>query len=281
MPPPYARQFINQDLRQHSFRRQNLQQALFLGCDLRGCHFQWADLRGATFKNCRTGYSSVRLAIITALLIGLAVLMFHAVSSMVFGAMGTLPGQPAWPYVLALYIVLAIVAMGSGMQAFKTSPAAVARLCTASATAALIGFFYGGSLMNNNPTSAVVGAVILGVLGLLIAGRGRTTLVAASLTLLSAIATYGFTWVLWTAASDYLTTGHWHQGLILGVLAAFSLGITLKSLINSSRLASSWAGTSFRGANLTDCGFIITSLKVCDLAEVIGFSQNIESKPNH
>ncbi|MEL7316320.1 MAG: pentapeptide repeat-containing protein [Cyanobacteria bacterium J06559_3] len=276
--PSSTRQFINQDLRQRSFRRRNLRQAVFLGCDLRGCHFQGADLRGATFRDCRTGYAAVRLAIAILVLIGFAVLMFHAVSSMVFGAMGTLPGQPAWPYVLALYIVLAIAATSSGLQTFRTPFAMPIRLCTASANAALMGFFYGGSLMNNNPVSAVVGAVALGTLGLLVAGWGRTTLVSASLALLSAIATYGFTWVVWTAASDYLTTGHWNQGLILGMLAAFSVGIALRSLTSSGRLASNWAGTSFRGANLTGCGFISTRLRACDLAEVIGFNQNIESQ---
>ena len=264
-----ARKFIKQDLRQRSFRRRNLRQAVFSECDLRGCHFQGADLRGASFTDCRTGYSTVRLAIATLLLWGLAALMFHAVSSMVFGAMGTLPGQPAWPYVLALYSVLAIVAVGSGVQMLRTPIAILARLCIGSANGALVGFFYGGSVMNNNPVSAVIGAVTLGILGLVLVGWLRTSLVSASSALLGAIATYGFTWMVWIAASDHLTTGHWNRGLVLGCLAVLAIGITLRMLINSWQLVSSWAGTSFRGANLTDCGFISTSLRGCDMVDAI------------
>lgn len=270
MTPSSPRQFIHQDLRQRSFRRQSLQQVVFADCDLRGCCFQAADLQGATFRSCQTGPTLGRWFIAVLLLGGVAGLMFHAVSSMVLGTMGILPGQPAWPYVVALNSALAIAATSSRLSTMGKAITRVADVCAGMTHGALIGFFYGGSLMGNNPVAALVGAVALGIAGLLIAWRIRTALTTAGILLAGAIAAYGFAWVVWTSASAYLTTGHWSRGILLGLIAIAYVYATLKGLADSWRAAHRSTMTSFRRAHLSDCLFIDTNLRQCDVTDATG-----------
>lgn len=261
--------FINQDLRQRSFKRRNLQQAVFSGCDLRGCNFQGADLQGATFIACRVGFSPVSLAIATVLIVSFALLMFYAISSMVFGAMGILPGHPAWPYTMVLYAVLAIAATSSGLQTAHRSIARPACFGTGVANGTLIGFFYAGSLTNNNPLIAILGAITLGILGLLIIWQVQNALAYALITILGAISTYGFVWVLWTSASSYLTTGSWGPGFMLAGLSILYLGATLRIVAYACQSVACHANTSFRRSNLANCTFVDTPVEICNVTEAI------------
>lgn len=280
--------FINQDLRRRSFDRQPLQEAVFSHCDLRGCNFHQADLQGASFVACRLGPAPQRWTIAVLTLCIFAGLSGHAVSSMLFGALGTLAGDPAWPYVRALYGALEIAAVGVGAGVFAQSGKTMfsmlgfrsvawivpgAHCLTGLATGALLGFFYGGSFTDNNPVVAVVSAVISGLMGIGLAGIAeyrQIRLIPAGLQLMGAICTYGLAFGLWTIASAALTTGALLPGLGWGAIALGCVGIALKAI--GWGVQALWLGctTSFRQANLTGCTFMQTSLKNCDFREVQG-----------
>ncbi|NER84781.1 MAG: pentapeptide repeat-containing protein [Leptolyngbya sp. SIO1D8] len=262
--------FSNQDLRQHSFRLQDLQQATFVDCDLRGCNFQGANLTGATFIACRVGYSRQQLAISAILLVSAVMLMLHAISSMVFGALGQLPGRPAWPYVVALYIALAIAATSTGIQTIPFCYTRPFQRLMGASVGALVGFFYGGVLTEENLISAIVSAVFLGILGLWLTWRVHQTRMMALLTLMGAIATYGFAFVLGTTASDHLTIGLWGWGLVWAGLSIFYIGVTIRSVVVGWQLIQYSAVTSFRSANLTQCHFQKMDIRCCDTSEAIG-----------
>lgn len=265
-----SRQFRQKALCQRSFQRQDLRGVVFWGCDLRGCRFQEADLRAGVFENCQVGIAPRRFVITLIVLLLGALVMFHAVSTMLLSSIGTLPGSAAWPYVLALYVALAIAASGSGLQTLQLPVAHLAECFTGGATGALIGFFYGGTWTGNNSIVATISAVGMGFLGLLIAHQGDSPLIAAILGTLGAIAAYGLTFGLWTVASSYLTTGGWGLGLAWGLVAVFYLGVTVISGGYSVRSLRQFATTSFRKANLTNCTFIQTDLSQCDLRDSIG-----------
>ncbi|MEM0979412.1 MAG: pentapeptide repeat-containing protein [Cyanobacteria bacterium P01_H01_bin.58] len=265
-----SRQFVKQVLHQRSFHRQDLRGALFSECDLRGCNFQAANLQGATFDTCRVGIAPQRLAIALIIVVLGALTMFHAVSTMLLGSIGTLPGNAAWPYVLALYIALAVAGTNAGLQTLQQPLAHPASLLTGGATGALLGFFYGGIWTDNNPTVAVISAVGVSFLGMLIVQRWFTSLSTTILGMLGAIAAYGLAFGLWTTASSYLTTGNWGWGLTWGWIAFVYLGVALRSGGYSLRSLHQFATTSFRKANLTDCTFTQTDWRQCDLGEAIG-----------
>jgi len=260
--------FINQDLRSRAFRHRALRGALFSGCDLRGCDFQAADLQGARFVNCRTGRVPGRIAIAVAGLLVGAIATAHAISSMVLGARGTSPDHPAWPYVVALQVALAIATLGTTLW---LSPALtpVGYRITGTATAALVGFFYGGRLTDNNPGVAIATAVVLALAGFGVTTRWRTAEVEAMVASTGAIATYGLTFALWTAGSDALTTGRVGVGCICLGAAISGIGITVRSVAAGWQATTRIAITNFRRALLNDSIFDGTDVTHCDGTDAI------------
>ena len=268
MPPMPPVQFIHQDLRRQTFRGQPLSGAYFEGCDLRGCDFSRADLQAARFVNCRVGVSP-RWAIALVPILILAGLMIHAVSTLVFGALGILPGAPAWPYVKTLYIVLAIAMLSAGWQTLPWPLVRGTRVALSTAVAALMGFFYAGRVANNDPMVAIAGAIALGLLGLGLGWRIRALWLDASLGALGAIAAYGCTVSAWTHGSSVFTSSLWAPGVGWGAIALLGIGVTLRSLGHGGRSLWQFATTSFRHATLTDCRFIGTDMTHCDLTHTI------------
>ncbi|MEM1310108.1 MAG: pentapeptide repeat-containing protein [Cyanobacteria bacterium P01_H01_bin.153] len=259
--------FIKQDLRRQTFRRRDLQNAHFENCDLRGCDFSQAMLRDAQFVRCRVGVSH-RWVIALIPLLPITILLFHAVSSLIFASLGTLPEQAAWAYVKILTQVLAIATFAAGIHTLPWPLASVARLVLGTTVAALMGFFYVGSGTNNNPTLAMGGAIALGCFGAVLAWRWRSALMNAIWGALGAIAAYGLTFWLWTDGSSLLTTGHWLRGLGTALVALISLGITLRNLAYCGRSLQRSAQTSFRRADLTNCRFVATDMTHCNLTDI-------------
>ena len=181
--------------------------------------------------------------------------------------MGTLADNPAWPYVITLYGVLGLATGSAGWQSLSERRRGLALLLTGVSTGALMGFFYGGRLTDDNPQVAIAGAMLLGMLGLIAAWKAPPALSRTLLGTLGAIAAYGFAFLLWTDGSSLVTTGSWVLGLIRMALALVAIGITVRSL------RASWAGlktygtTSFRETDLTACRFIDTALTHCDMDE--------------
>lgn len=264
--------FSHQDLSRQAFRGQSLQGATFDHCNLRGGNFQGADLQGARFIACHMGYSLRRWAIAAGLMVGVGGLQLYAVSMMVLGGLGVLPGAAAWPYIVVLKVVLAIATASAAFYTTRFSRSRPIGSLIGLANGALGGFFYSGIVTDENPLAAICGAVLFGMGGAWMAYRfhGRHLPRALGLTA-GAIAAYGFAFSLWTTASSYLTVGLWGWGIPWAVLSLISVGITLRCTVKAIASARDAAGTSFCRANLTGCRFIETDLRQCSFEGAIAF----------
>ena len=230
--------FSRQDLRDRSFRRQDLCQATFEGADVRGCDFRGANLTDVTFKNAKLGRTRRHVMLSIMTVTSLVLLAFHAFSHMFFGGLGTIRQDPAWAYVLALQISLALAGGMTGLQALcqknaKTDPR-WSQLGTGMigmvASCALIGFFYGGDWSDNNPQVAIASAVGLGLVGLVMGSGVGPRWLLAGLTMVGAIAAYGFFLTAGTNASTLLHGQEYGLGFLWLGVSALYLKWTLDAL---------------------------------------------------
>ncbi|UBF27931.1 pentapeptide repeat-containing protein [Kovacikia minuta CCNUW1] len=277
--------FANQDLRNRSFKGKHLQGANFRGADIRGCNFSHALLIDANFERVRTGQTRRQLLVLVSVAVAVGLLVADAVSRLIFGALGQTPQEPAWNYVLALYVSLGIAATGIGVSALtKTyTIAPIAKVISGVASGALVGFFYGGvngnqllalfhqkSAGENNPRTAIAGAVLLG-LGMAIANikcsRGFVSVVVAAA---GTVTAYGFAFLMGTTAIACLSTHRWFWGLTLSLLSLLYLWLTLKALTLTIHSIKHFWGTTFRNANLTNAQFAGAELRNTDFTGAIG-----------
>ena len=245
--------FSHQDWRDRSFRGQDLQQADFEGADVRGCDFRGAILTGVTFKNAKLGRTRRHMLLVAMTVTPLALLAFHAFSHMFFGGLGTIRQDPAWGYVLALNISLALAGGMTGLQPCwhrstkdypQWLPVGTAMIGTM-ASCALIGFFYGGDLSDNNPQVAIATAVVLGLIGLVI-GRGvGPRWLTAGLTMVGAIAAYGFFLTAGTHASTLLHGQEYSLGVFWLGISAVYLKWTLDALSLATQRVNAAMSTCF------------------------------------
>ena len=168
----------------------------------------------------------------------IAAIFADVVSRLIFASLGQTPAEPAWNYVLVLYLCLGVAATGVAIQARSQLPSPIAclmRMVAGAAIWALIGFYYGGSLTDNNPRWAIGVALAGVVLAALFYGRFATRMAAVSLAVTGAIAAYGFTFVIWSWASAFLSTHHFFWGISLTLLTLVYLGVTVWNLILVAR----------------------------------------------
>ena len=190
-----------------------------------------------------------------------------AMSRLVFGALGTTWGNPAWPFVLLLQGVIAGIGLATVFRLFAQRPLCVwAYRTTALLNGALLGFFYGGYLNNSNPSTAALGAII-GLLGMavLLRSLGNQLWLQLAVAMGSAIALYGFTffvgmWAIaaWSTQNIVLALGL--SGL--GLSTIWLCGYQLFQLIADLKM---FPGTLFQGADLTNTIFEGASLKQTDI----------------
>ncbi len=265
--------FVNQDLRNRSFKRQKLNGADFSGCDLRGCNFSHAQLQGANFERVRTGQSARQLITLIGVTGIVALFAANAVSRMTFGALGRTAAESAWSFVLALYISLAIAGAFSGVRVITGSKLIAGRVATivsGAASGALLGFFYGGSTTDNNPQIAIASAVLGGVIMAIASFRVRGGFVAVAVAIAGAITGYGFAFLMGTTAIAFLSTQQFVWGIIWGTLSAAYIWLTINSLRLAIREIRETCGTSFKGADLTNARFDGARLENTDFSGAVG-----------
>ena len=267
--------FANQDLRNRSFKGQNLNQANFSGADLRGCDFSYALLQGANFQGVRLGQSSRQLLMLIGVAAIVALLTLNAFSQMVFGALSKTPSAPDWSFVIALCISLAISGTSSAARAILGKKSSIVGrimlIVSGAASGALIGLFYGGSTTNNNPKMAIVGAVLGGLIIAitLILQVGRR-LMAVAVAVAGAFAGYGLAFLLGAMAIAHFSIQNLIWGMIWGTLSITYIALTMVSLNFTVREIKA-AGTSFRGADLTNAKFDQVILQNTDFRGTIGY----------
>jgi hypothetical protein len=271
--------FTHQDLRHRSFRGQRLAGADFRGADLRGCNFSHANLTGANFEQAMLGQTQrqrliwVGLAIATLLIIG------HATSRLFFGVLGQTPADKVWNYVIALYISWGIAGISAGIRGLlKPLAQRWMQILSGTASGALAGFFYGGTLADllqpDLPNSAAArwaiwGAVAGGLLVGSLACCWLTSSLAVMISIAGAIAAYGFALLVGTTAIAFLNTGHAAGWLLLLLLWVF-LWLTLNAFAIALYEIRHAPGTQFRGANVSQTRFSRAQLQQGDFSGAIG-----------
>lgn len=272
MPNPRSIHFVNQDLRNRSFRRQSLNGADFRGADIRGCDFSQAQLVGADFTNAKAGQSRQQILRLGVIIIIVAGIMVDTVSQLIFGALGQVPGGSAWGFIVALYLSLGVAGGLSGIRRLLKLRSRVSRTAdwlSGVASSALVGFYYGGSLSGKNATIAIVGALSLAGVMALILFRNRSATLAAIVATAGAVAAYGFAFFVCTNALTWLHIQQIGVGGLLVVLSLIYLWLTLNSLVLAYCLIRQAPGTRFHNANLTHARFEAAQLNNTDFTGAV------------
>lgn len=248
--------FANRDLRNRSFYKQDLRDAVFDHCDLRGCDFRYAQLQGAIFQQVRLGIARNRLFGYGAIALGVAVLAFNAISHMVFGILGLTVQDPAWGFVIALYVSLAIAGLAALPKRRLPRPVRKLTILPALATGALLGFYYGGRAAAEDPQLAIIAASLAGLsTGLFCLAKPQANWFSSLMKIVGAIAAYGLAFAAVGMASAGLSTGHSLVGLGWGVLTLVYFALALKGSEDSRKLLMQAASTRFQKTDLSQTRF--------------------------
>lgn len=245
--------FVNQDLRNRSFRNQNLSGANFQNADLRGCDFTGANLLGANFVGAKLGQSRCQWMGLVSVGIVTALVMFHALSKLLFGALGQTPDDQGWAYFLLLLVLSGMGGGSIALHSLQASYSPLSRLLasiSAATSGLMIGFFYAGTWSGQNPRVALTGGLILAVIATIVSFSVQRVTWIVTIGIAGALAAYGFMLLIGTVAMAALTTNHWLLGFACTLLAILYAHCTLKALLLTQHTIRQFPGTCFRRANL-------------------------------
>ena len=187
-------------------------------------------------------------------------LAFHAISRMLFGVLGITAEDPTYPYLVALIVFLASAGGSCAAINIQGRSRRFFQFISGLTTGALLGVFYGGGVMGNDPQAAVVSAVIAGSLGAIMHLMSRTRLVTIAIYSVGGCAAYGICFLIGTRTTSLLSVQRVFMGGLLGLFALLFLGLTLKIIANIIIVLKNFAHTSWRGTNLAEASFNGTNL---------------------
>lgn len=200
-----------------------------------------------------------------SILIGLLVIAdcggitFYAVSQLLFGVLGITLEDPAYPYLIALIVFLAIAGVSCANINIQ-GPRKIVRVIAGFSTGALLGFFYGGVALGNNPQAAIVTASIMGGITATSSLVVRTRLITISICTAGSLAAYGLCFLSGTRAMSLLSLHKFFLGGLWSFFSLLSLGLTLKIIANIITELQDFSHTSWRGADLSSATFISVKL---------------------
>ncbi|ESA38582.1 hypothetical protein N836_32095 [Leptolyngbya sp. Heron Island J] len=171
----------------------------------------------------------------TAGLIAIALFTFHAISSLVFSALGLAPSSPQWGLTLTLGGFLAIAGAAVGIQSLQGLPRRLTGMVSGAASLAILGFYSFGQLSEQDTVWAIAGAVV----GLFVGGScgfwtaGKQRVGGSAIALISSLCAYGAAFGVgsWTLAA--INTQRWMLAAGLGVLTALYLWCTQRGLLQA------------------------------------------------
>ena len=264
--------FSNQNLRNRSFKGQNLNIANFSYSDIRGCDFSNSSLRGANFENVKAGQTTKTFVSLIAVAFITSILVFHAVSQMIFGVIERTPESPVWVYGIVLSISLAIAGIASTAMSLakkKTIFKRITTIISGATSGAILGFFYGGTAAGKNPqvaiTSAVIGALIMAICSFYF----KKGFIPIALSVAGTIYSYGFGFLVGTRAIAFLSTQNLIWGFGLSFLSLTYIGFTLISLRYTIKEITTYSVTSFRRSDITNANFNNAKLGFSDFTNAV------------
>lgn len=163
------------------------------------------------------------------------VLLGNAVTKMLFGAIGVTQTSKGWNLVVALYVFLILSAIFAFVSALV--PSSLQKTCYGASvfcSGALGGFFYGGTISQNNSQIALLTAIVVGLVsGLLVwflpSWLGLAGKVAAG------ICAYGFALAAGVYSISLVAVTSWLPGIIWGGICLLFLTLTIAIANNQFR----------------------------------------------
>lgn len=264
------RNFVDSNLQNRSFQGLDLQGADFRGADIRGCNFSYAQLQGANFLGAKIGRSPKLIIILILVAVFVAIINFVAISQMSFGVVEKTPEDTTWSFKIALFVSLALAGLSSGIASFfQNSPTwkRLMKITSGAASAALLGFYYGGSSTGNNPQLAIASAAIAAIISAVICfvfgspSQGfygkimGNTLTNIAIAMAGSINNYGLAFLISSLSAIYLSSGNLLLGIFYTILALIMVGMSLLCFTQVIKEINSVTITSFQHANLLDAKF--------------------------
>lgn len=171
-----------------------------------------------------------------AIVLIVSILALDAITTMLFGSLGKTPESSDWNYILALYIFLASLGAISLVANLEKSKLkvfqilqAIAKILSVTLSCALIGFYYGGSLTNNNLQVAIFAALALAVLGTILSLR-QNQMIFAAVNPVPIISAYGFAYYAGTKAIALFYGSRLLGGILWGLICLAYLGVTMVNI---------------------------------------------------
>ncbi|MEO1374246.1 MAG: pentapeptide repeat-containing protein [Cyanobacteria bacterium J06635_10] len=266
--------FTNQNLQNRSFKGQNLNGANFSFSDIRGCDFSNTSLREANFHRVKAGQTPKIFTFLISVACITAIIVFHAVSQMIFGVIERTPESPIWSYAVALSISLGLagitcVTMRAARE--KSFLKRIATILSGVTSGAILGFFYGGTAAGGkNPQLAIVSAVIGALIMAATSFYFKRGFIPIILSVSGTVASYGFAFLIGTRAIAFLSTQNLIWGFCLSFLSLIYIGLTLITLCYSIKKITTYLVTSFRASDLTNANFKNAKLGLSDFTGSIG-----------
>ena len=267
--------FSNQNLRNRCFKGQNLNGANFSSSDIRGCDFSNSLLRGANFENVKAGQTTKTFLSLIAVAFITIIIVFHAVSQMIFGVIERTPESPVWVYGIALSMSLAMAGIACTAMSLakkKTIFKGISTIIFGATSGAILGFFYGGTAAGGkNPqvaiTFAVIGALIMAISSFYF----KKGFIPITLSVAGTIYSYGFGFLAGTRAIAFLSTQNLIWGFILSFLSLTYIGLTLISLRYTIKEITNYSVTSFRCSDITNANFNNAKLGFSDFTNTVNW----------
>lgn len=273
--------FTNQNLQNRSFKGLNLNGANFSRSDIRGCNFSNTSLRNANFNYVKAGQTPKTFIFLIFVASTATIIVFHAVSQMIFGVIERTPESPIWSYTVALSISLGIAGIacaGMSLAREKSTLKRIAVILSGATSGALLGFFYGGSAGGGkNPQVAIASAVIGALIMAATSFYFKRGFIPIFLSVSGTFTTYGFAFLIGTRGIAFLSTQNLIWGFCLSFLSLIYIGLTLISLCYTLKQIKIYSVTSFRASDLTNANFNNAKLGLSDFTGAIGREVELNS----
>lgn len=177
---------------------------------------------------------SSRFAILTAIASASILITCNAISVMVFGSLGKTADNNGWSYVVTLCIVLATTGLTAYLANFKEFRSRLLKstclLVSVLLGGALLGFYYGGTVSNNNPEVATISAIALSLI-FGICARKQYQIISVASAFISALAAYGFSLYAGTQGIASLSASINLWGVIWSIACLVYIAIALENFL--------------------------------------------------
>jgi hypothetical protein len=166
------------------------------------------------------------LSVIVALL-G-TIVAVNAISPMLFGSLGKTPDSSGWNYVIILNITLSAIAPLIVISRAKLKFKLINYLAEKIAfilCVALLGFYYGGIVTNNNPQVASLSAIASSIITGIIYQKNQFIVIA--ILSIATVATYSFALLAGTMAISLLSASRFILGILWSAISLIYIGLTI------------------------------------------------------